>query len=133
MGRSPAAELWERLRSEARAAIFLISNQDRSSVVFDETTLIPWTALEWAFLNAMPQLVEGGNYLDEVLDTIGMLDRRIAQEESRLRQESGNRKVAIRSALFASAYVFPSTVRPGIGHVCMGLHGENLSYSVRSD
>ena len=118
-----AAELWERLRSEALAVSFRISNHDRSNVACDTTTLIPWTALEWAFLNAISQLIERANYLDEVLDIIGILDRRLAEEDSRLREEAGELKVAFRSALFASSYVFPSAERPGIGHVCKRLYG----------
>ena len=51
------------------------------------------------------------------------MDRRIAEEGARLRDESRERKTALRSALFANAYVHQSGAVPGITHICTGLHG----------
>lgn len=114
--------LWKRLRAEALGVSFRISDQGRMNVAFEEATLTKWTALERAFLAVMPQRMVEGHYLDEALDTIGILDRRIAEEGARLRDEARERKVALRSALFANSYVFQSGGASGITHICAHLH-----------
>ena len=115
--------LWERLRSEALAASSHISSQSWNDVAFDEAKLTTWTALDRAFLDAMPHRIVMGHYLDETLETIGILDRRIADERDRLREEARKHKVALRSALFANAYVFRHSATLGITHICAQLHG----------
>ena len=97
--------LWKRLRAEALGAIFRISDQGWMNIAFEEATLTAWTGLERAFLAVMPQRIVEGHYLDEVLDTTGVLDRRIAEEGVRLRDEAREHKVALQSGLFANAYL----------------------------
>ena len=80
--------LWERLRSEACAARFCVSNQGWGNVAFDEATLTTWTPSEQAFLHAMSQRIVEGHCLDDALDIVGLLDQRITDEEARLREES---------------------------------------------
>ena len=115
--------LGERLRAEALGVSFRISAQGWMNVAFEEATLVLWTASERALLAVIPQRIIEGHYLDEVLDISGVLDRRIAEEGPRLRDESRERKIALRSALFANAYVHQSGAVPGITHICTGLHG----------
>ena len=115
--------LWKRLRAEALGVSFCISDQGWMNVAFEEATIVPWTAPELALLAVMPQRIVEGHYLDEVLDTTGVMDRRIAEEGSRLRDEARARKIALRSALFANTYVHHSGAVPGITQVCRGLHG----------
>ena len=114
--------LRERLRAEALGVSFRVSDQAWMNVTFEQATLTPWTVLERALLAVMPQRIVEGHYLDEVLDTTGVLDRRLAEEEARLRDEARERKVALRSALFAIAYVFRSDAMAGITHICTHLH-----------
>ena len=114
--------LWKRLRAESLGASFRISDQGWMNVAFEEATLTAWTGLERAVLAALPQRIVEGHYLDEVLDTIGVLDRRIAEERARLRDEARERKIALRSALFANAYVLQSVAVPGITRTCTHLH-----------
>ena len=109
--------LWKRLRAEALGVSFRISDQGWMNVAFEEATLTAGTALERAFLAVMPQRFVEGHHLDEVLDTIGILDRRIAEEGVRLRDEARERKVALRSGLFANAYVRQSDAVPGITRI----------------
>ena len=113
---------WKRLRAEALGVSFRISDQGWMKVAFEEVTVTAWTALERAFLAVMPQRFVEGHYLDEVLDTIGILDRRIAEEGVRLRDEARERKVALRSGLFANAYVRQWGAAPGITRICTHLH-----------
>lgn len=117
------ATLWERLRREAAAVRFCVTEQGWNNVAFEEATLTAWTPSECAFLAAMPQRLVDGHHLDEALGTIDVLDRRIAEEMERLRPEAREHKVALRSGLFAKAYVGQSVATPGITRICTGLHG----------
>src|SRR5690606_13013608 len=102
---------------------FHISDEGWNQVAFEEATLTAWSLSERAFLAAMPQRIIEGHHLDDALETIGSLDRRIAEESVRLREAARERKVALRSALFANAYVGQSIAAPGITRICAGLHG----------
>ena len=115
--------LWRRLRAEALAASCSVLDGGWVSTTFDEATFANWTASERAQIAAMPQRIVEGHYLDEVLDTIGILDMRIAEEEARLRDKARKRKVPLRSALFASAYAPWSDAALGITRICKDLHG----------
>lgn len=118
-----SAALWDRLRTEAAGIRFHITEKGWNGVAFEESTLTAWTPSERAFLAAMPQRVVKGHHLDAALETIDALDRRIAEEMDRLREEARERKVALRSGLFANAYVGQSVATPGITRICTGLHG----------
>ena len=61
--------------------------------------------------------------MEEVLDTIAVLDQTIADERLRLGHQGRQRKVAVRSALFANAYVHQSDCAPAITQICTRLHG----------
>ena len=115
--------LWERLRAEARGVSFRLSEQTLTNVAFEQATLRAWTVPERAFLAVMSQRIFEGHFLDEILETTGILDRRIAEEEVRLRDEAREHKVALRSGLFATAYVFRSPAVAGITHIFAHLHG----------
>ena len=115
--------LWERIRAEACGVSFRISDKGWMKVAFEDVTLAPWTASEHALLAAIPERIVGGHHLEEVLDTIAVLDQRIADEGLRLGDQARQRKVAVRSALFANAYVHQSNSAPGITQICTRLHG----------
>lgn len=117
------AALWGRLRSEAAGVRFRITEKGWNGVAFEESTLTAWTPWERALLAALPQRMVEGHHLDAALETIDALDRRIAEEMDRLRVEARERKVALRSGLFANAYVGQSVATPGITRICTGLHG----------
>lgn len=115
--------LWDRLRSEAAGVRFRVTEKGWNGVAFEESTLTAWTPSERAFLAAMPQRLVEEHHLDAALQTIDVLDRRLADETDRLRAEAREHKVALRSGLFANAYVGQSVATPGITRICTDLHG----------
>ena len=117
------AALWERLRSEALGVRFCVSSEDWHSVGFDEGTLSTWTPSEQAFLDAMSQRIAGGYYIEEALETVRIMDRKIAEEGGRLREVAQERNITFRHTLFASAYVFQRDPTPGITQIVAQLHG----------
>ncbi|MCH8095564.1 MAG: NERD domain-containing protein [Proteobacteria bacterium] len=116
--------LLERLREEVRNIRFRIYDKGWWNVAFEEDFLTTWSLCDRAFLAALPQLIAEGCYLDDILNIIGILDQRIAEEWSRLRHEASERSIALRSGLFANSYVFPFSATPGITQICSHLHGQ---------
>ena len=117
--------LWKRLRAEILSVSCSVSDQGWWKITFDPATLATWTASERAQIAAIPQRIVEGYYLDEVLDTIGVLDTRIAEEEARLRDDAQEHEVPLRSSLFANAYVrgLGPDGALGITRICSDLHG----------
>ena len=116
-------ELWIRLREEARCARFRMDGDDVKFVEFEKDSLNRWTSCDRAFFALLPELIGDGRYLDEALDAVGVLDRRIDEEWLRLRQEVGIWQGNSRSELFGMGYVHPGRSRgaPGISTVCSNI------------
>ena len=116
-------ELWSRLREEACGTCFRTGSQGWENVEFEEGSLTTWSPCDRAFLGLLPELVAEGRFLEEVLEVVGILDRRIADEWMRLRNEAEIGDVKLRNGLFAISYVIPSRSpgAPGISWVCAGI------------
>ena len=119
------SNLMKPLREEACNVRFRICDQGWNNIAFEKDYLTTWNPSELAFLAVFPELIVEGRYLDDILNIIGILDQRIADEWTRLRDEARDRTIALRSGLFANSYVFGSQVSgtPGITQICSGLHG----------
>ena len=62
---------------------------------FEETSLTHWSRLDLAFLEVISGMLLTGRYVENALDTIGILDRRIAHEEARLSSEARGTESAL--------------------------------------
>ena len=115
--------LWVRLREEACNVAFQMEGQDPGYVQFDESSLAPWSSCDRAFFAVIPELLAAGRHLEDAFDIVGILDRRIAEESLRLREETGIGRAKLGSDLFAISYVFPqrSHDAPGISTICADL------------
>ena len=113
-------KLWERLRDEAHEARFRIEGQGSEVVEFDERLLHRWTPCDRVYFTLLPELMVEGRYLDQALEVVGVLDRRIADEWLRLRDIVGIGNIRIRNQLFAMSYLYPSGLSsaPGISTIC---------------
>ena len=109
-----SAALWERLRSEAVAVRFLVAGEGSGYVAFDESSLTTWSPSEVALLGAIGRRLTEGYRIEEALETVGIMDRRIAEEATRLREVHGR---TFRSKLFAAAYAFRLGPAPGIAQI----------------
>ena len=110
------------LRDEVRDIRFKVSIRGFPQIVFDGDSLTTWTTLDRAFLAALPKLIGGGHYLDDILNIIGTLDRRIDEETNRLRSEAEKHNIPLRSAMFEASFVFELNPTPAIAQVCVDLH-----------
>jgi len=115
--------LWVRLREEACNVRFRMQGEDPGYVQFDESSLAQWGNCDRAFLAVLPEMLAAGRYLEEAYDLVGILDRRLADESLRLREETGIGRANLGSDLFAISYVFPqrSHDAPGISTICADL------------
>lgn len=59
---------------------------------------------------------------DAILDIVAVMDQRIAEEWRRLHDEARERKIPLRTGLFANSYVFPTSHAPGIAQVYSQIH-----------
>ena len=116
-------ELWSRLREEACGTCFRTGSQGWENVEFEEGSLSRWSPCDQAFLGLLPGLIAEGRYLEEALELVGILDRRIAEEWMRLRNEAEIGDAKLRNGLFVISYVIParSPGAPGISWVCAGI------------
>ena len=116
--------LWTGLRDEARNARFRKGTSGWEGVEFEEGSLARWTRADHAFFGVLPGLIAEGRFVEEAFDVIGVLDRRIARELRRLREETGTNEAKLRTGMFATGYVFPqrSGRAPGISTICASLH-----------
>ena len=117
-------KLWSRLRDEACNARFKVGRQGWGNVGFESASLTRWSRSDQAFFGILPELIAGGRFLDETLDIIGILDRRIAEEFLRLHDEARKLEIELQTELFTSSYVVsaPSGGAPGISAICADLH-----------
>ena len=115
---------WTRLRDEARDVRFRIGRQGWGNIGFEKDSLTRWSRSDQAFFGIFPELVADGHFLDEALDVIGMLDRRIADEALRLHDDAVRRKIELGTEMFAISYVFSAQPdrAPGISAICADLH-----------
>ena len=116
--------LWVRLREEVCNVRFRMEGEDPGYVDFEEFSLAQWNRCDRAFLGVFPERIAGGVHLEDALDIVGILDRRLAEESLRLREETGMGRGKLRSELFEIAYVHPQrrSGAPGMSTICAQLN-----------
>ena len=115
--------LWPRIRKEAIDLRFRMGPEGHGNVEFDESRLMQWSPCDRAFHGALRGRLAQGLDLEHALDTVGILDRRIAEETVRLHGETGTGMARLRSRMFELSYVHPrrSLRAPAMSVVCSNL------------
>jgi hypothetical protein len=125
------AQLWANRRSddvlirigkEIETVRFDVSEEFLWSVQPKPETLQKWSAQDRAVLAAIPQELVAGRHLDDVLDLIGRMDKRLAEEHRRLLDEARKRKVSLRSNLYAVSYSGVGAREIGLAQICSPIH-----------
>ena len=111
----------DQLRDEAGTVRYAIDERALGNIAFEAGSLTAWRGPDRAVLTALPQLLVQRHHLDSFLDIVALMDHRIAEEQRRLQDEARERKLPIRSGLFANTYVLQTNHAPGITHVCSQL------------
>ena len=105
---------------------FDVSKESHWDVQAKPESLQNWTPQDRAVLAAIPHELVAGRRLNEVLDLIGRMDARLADEERRLRDEARKTKVGLRSGLYAVAYVGFGSPEMGLSQICSPIHSGHL-------
>lgn len=115
--------LWIRLREEAGNVRYRMDRGGVGYVEFEESSLTQWSLCDRAFFGVLPALIADGQNLENALEIIGLMDRRITEEADRLCLEIGIGRRKLRSDLFAISNVHPqrSSAAPGISMICADL------------
>jgi hypothetical protein len=125
------AQLWANKRcndvlaqlgEEIETVRFDVSDEFHWSVQAKPETLQKWTAQDRAVLAAIPHELVAGRRVDDVLDLIGRMDERLADEHRRLLDEARKKKVGLRSGLYAVSYTGVGGREVGLSQICSPIH-----------
>ena len=98
----------DKIRNETRDLSFEITEDQYGNIGIQEHSLVKWTTEDLAYIHAIPKLICKGYFIKEIFEITTLADNRIDQYFTILLPEAKDRKVAIRSSLFASVYLsFP--------------------------
>lgn len=96
-----------KLASEAAAVRFSLQGGTWNGAGVCESSVSEWTAAEHALIATISDGVWRGWCLDQALHAVGVMDQSLARGFQALKDEARDKKIALRSGLFADAYVMP--------------------------
>ena len=117
-------KLWGPLREEAANVCFeveVIRNHFINvNVGFARASLKEWTRCNRAFIALLPELMVRGQYLEEAMDIVRIMDSRIEEESLRLCREKRIEKTELQSRLFATSYAVSQDLAnaTGMAKIC---------------
>lgn len=95
----------EKLRLEAEDITFLLTADEYFPVEAVAVPMAVWTYSDQLFLQVLAFKLSNAEHLQEVLSIIGIAENRIKQYYKTLFEEAKEKKVNLKDALFAAAYV----------------------------
>lgn len=98
-------QVLEKLTTEVAAVQFSLRDGTWGGARVCEDSLCDWTPMERALMTSISNGVWRGTYLDQVLHAVGEMDRSLSRAFDALKGEAKEKKVRLRTALFADAYV----------------------------
>lgn len=108
-------QMLEKLTSEAAAVGFSLQCGIWNGAGVCEHSACEWTPAELALMTTISYGVWRGSYLDQVLHAVGVMDQSLSRGFQLLKDEAREKKIALRSGLFADAYV--TSGKAGISHL----------------
>ncbi|WP_027547602.1 nuclease-related domain-containing protein [Bradyrhizobium sp. WSM2254] len=131
----PDAQLWAndscddvlaRVGQEIETVRFDVSEEFLWHVQAKPETVQPWSAQDRAILAALPHELVAGRRLDELLDLIGKMDIRLAEEHRRLFDQAKEKKLNLRTGLYAVCYAGVGMRETGLSRICNPISSGNL-------
>jgi len=123
----PDAQLWAngrcddvlaRVSRETESLRFDVSDEFIWHVRPKPETVQPWSAQDRAVLAAIPQELVAGRRLDEMLNLIGKMDVRLAEEHRRLFDQAKEKKLRLYTGLYAVCYSGVGIRETGLSRIC---------------
>jgi hypothetical protein len=116
-----------RMNEEAKGIRFTFVKDHFRSVDIDPTTQVQWDSFDMLLIHVLPDLLLRDQYTNEIFTIAANADKLIEKEFARLLPEAKERKVAIRSDLFASVYCPFSGVGCGLSKIVSDIHSGLVS------
>lgn len=120
------AALPARLMEEATRLRFEVTADRWWNVAVTPGSLTAWSDRDFALLSVLTVGMAEGRWIKEVLGAVKSMDATLVAEFRRLHPEAAEKKVNIRSGLFAVTYVFGSE-RVGLTRLTSALHSGSLT------
>ena len=113
-------KLWGPLREEAANVCFEVGSNHPGDVGFTRASLQEWTRCDQAFIVLLPELLARGQYLEDAMDIVRVMDGRIKEESLRLCRETRIEKTELQSRLFGTSYAVSQHFAnaTGIAKIC---------------
>jgi DNA replication protein DnaC len=115
------------LKEEASGLQFMVNETGWMNVGVDVESLLPLSRQDSATLDVIAAALRTGEYLDCFLEAIAKMDASLARSHIALLEEAREKKISLRSALFANAYVFNSSQGAGLSRISAMLHSGWMS------
>lgn len=90
------------MRQEAKSVTFRIDEKGWMNISPDSQSLHDWNRQDHAFVTSLSALLGKGRYLDHVFEIVGIMDDNLQESFERLIEEARQKKISLRSGLFAS-------------------------------
>ena len=97
-------QVLKKVRLEVDQVEFIVDEKELNGIGIVEDSLLNWTAQERALLHVIGSGASAGLYLDPLFELAAALDLRHEAEFRRLRESAQEKKIALRSGLFATCY-----------------------------
>lgn len=125
--------IFKKLDTEVQQLEFNIRQDGFRNVVMTEETKFKWSQPEMAFIYAIPELLLHGHYFEEVFQVARLADKTLEKEFARLLPEAKEKKIAIRSDLFAAIYCPFSDRGCGLSCIISTLHSGLVSLRMQNE
>ncbi|MGY4399276.1 NERD domain-containing protein [Bradyrhizobium sp. USDA 3315] len=119
-------EVVARVREEIESVRFEVSDEFMWHVRPKPETVQEWSQQDRAVLAAVPQELVAGRRLDELLDLIGKMDARLAEEHRRLLDQAKEKKLNLRTGLYAVSYAGVGMRETGLSRICSPISSGGL-------
>jgi Nuclease-related domain len=119
-------EVLARVGQEIETVRFDVSDEFMWHVQAKPETIQLWSAQDRAILAAIPHELVAGRRLDELLGLIGKMDDRLAEEHRRLLGQAREKKLGLRTGLYAVCYAGIGMRENGLSYICGPITSGNL-------
>ncbi|MCK1354228.1 NERD domain-containing protein [Bradyrhizobium sp. CW7] len=115
-----------RVREEIKNLRFDVSDEFMWHVQPKPETIKEWSTQDKAVLGAIPHELVAGRRLDELLDLIGKMDLRLLDEQRRLLEQAKEKKLNLRTGLYAVCYAGVGMRETALARICGPIASGNL-------
>nr|WP_249780189.1 NERD domain-containing protein [Bradyrhizobium sp. dw_411] len=119
-------EVLARVGQEIESVRFDVSDEFMWHVQAKPETVQRWSVQDRAILAAIPHELVAGRRLDELLGLIGKMDDRLAEEHRRLLDQAREKKLGLRTGLYAVCYAGVGVREIGLSCICSPISSGHL-------